>query len=144
MNGQVHLVVSVAESAYLTLPRGGMADLHVLVVPIECVPNRLMVSTGVHVYFYDYYHFCFKSYCGVILETRRDIEAYCRALDTMYQSMRCRLLCFERAIRTKGKDHMQFHCIPVPFELLSETVSKFSTIASSFKLKFNEVVVSFK
>ncbi len=43
---QVHLVVSVGEHSYLALPRGGIADTHVLVAPIDCVPSRVHLSAG--------------------------------------------------------------------------------------------------
>ena len=72
---------------------------------------------------------------------RAEINRYCSALDAMYRSFNCRLLCYERAIRTKGRDHMQLHCVPVPSELLSETFSRFSATVSAFRLKFNEVMV---
>ena len=70
-------MVSVSDSAYLSLPRGGMSDLHVLAVPIECNPNRLHVSE----------------------DARQDLDRYCVAVDRMYETVNCRLLCYERAIR---------------------------------------------
>eukprot|EP01035_Chromulina_nebulosa_P017298 gene17298-22835_t len=39
-----HLIVSVSDHAYLALPRGGMVDNHILIVPIECVPSRIHLS----------------------------------------------------------------------------------------------------
>lgn len=43
---KAHLIVSVGEHAYAALPRGGIVAMHVMVSPIECVPNRLHLSQG--------------------------------------------------------------------------------------------------
>ena len=41
---KTHLIVSISEHCYLALPRGGVHPLHCMVVPIECVPNRTLLS----------------------------------------------------------------------------------------------------
>jgi hypothetical protein len=115
---KVHLVVSVSESAYLSLPRGGMSALHVLAVPIECVPNRLQASAA----------------------ALKDLDKYSDAVADMYQSINCRMLCYERAIRTKGKDHMQLHLVPVPNDMVAQAVPTFFEICSKFNLKFQEIM----
>lgn len=46
-----------------------------------------------------------------------------------------------RRHRTKGKDHMQLHCVPVPEARLSQALSLFLEVCSKFKLKFHEIMV---
>jgi hypothetical protein len=40
-------VVSVSDSMYLALPRGGINDWHALIVPVDCTSSRLQLSPGV-------------------------------------------------------------------------------------------------
>jgi hypothetical protein len=43
---QTHLIISVSDHSYVALPKGGIVDYHVMISPIECVPNRLLLSKG--------------------------------------------------------------------------------------------------
>lgn len=38
-----HLIVTVGESCYCALPKGPLVDDHVLIIPIEHLPNTLCV-----------------------------------------------------------------------------------------------------
>ena len=87
-------MVSISEAAYLSLPRGGMSDMHVLAVPVECVPNRLMASNGD---VFDFTPGLSNNICCV--DTLSDLDRYCAAINRMYESVDCRMLTFERAIR---------------------------------------------
>ncbi|RYG94361.1 hypothetical protein EON65_57610 [archaeon] len=40
------MVVSVGQHNYLAMPRGGIDPHHVLICPIDCVPNRIHFSVG--------------------------------------------------------------------------------------------------
>lgn len=44
---QAHLVLSVADTCYVAIPRGGVTDFHAMISPIDCVPSRLHFSAGV-------------------------------------------------------------------------------------------------
>ena len=108
--------MSIGEHCYVALARGGVADYHVLIVPIDCVPNRLHLSAP----------------------SKSELNQYEEALCTMFMNQRIHslnkkqnnnptanqdsnYLCvkFERAIRTKGKDHMQYQLIPLPASFFS-------------------------
>jgi Protein similar to CwfJ C-terminus 1 len=117
---KTHLIASVAESAYVAMPRGGMHCHHVLIIPIACVPSRVHMSPAAKV----------------------DLQKYEFALQSMFQENDCVSLRFERSLRTKGKDHMQVQIIPVSVSRLSETIKIFMQTATFYKLKFSEIADS--
>ena len=43
---QLHLVVSVSDNMYLALPRGGINEWHVMIIPVECTSSRMQLSPG--------------------------------------------------------------------------------------------------
>lgn len=43
---KVHLLMAISDHSYVALARGGVVDMHVLIIPIDCVPNRLHLSAG--------------------------------------------------------------------------------------------------
>jgi RNA recognition motif-containing protein len=43
---KTHLIVSISDHSYVALPKGGIVDYHLMISPIDCVPNRLMLSKG--------------------------------------------------------------------------------------------------
>ena len=110
-------MVSIAEDAYVAMPRGGLVDFHVLIVPVECVPNRVRLSKG----------------------AKADFERYEDAIARLFAKNDCAPLIFERAVRTRGKDHMQQHLVPIPYSKLNSALETFSKLALESKLKFSEI-----
>ncbi|CAK9252595.1 unnamed protein product [Sphagnum jensenii] len=92
---KAHLLLSVGQHAYLALPRGAVCTGHVLVVPIECVPSRLLLSS----------------------EAKKEVNRYEAAVRSCYSSTagggQTGLL-FERTLRTRGRDHVQVQLVPLP------------------------------
>jgi hypothetical protein len=147
---KAHMIISISEHCYVALARGGIVDFHVLIVPIDCVPNRLHLST----------------------DSKKDLLAYEVALASMFERMPQQgqpgmppppplpplgapnapriapsYLCvrFERAIRTKGKDHMQNQLVPVPskFLVLSGTAPALVGDGAPAKLEDSPAVTTF-
>jgi hypothetical protein len=79
-------------------------------------------------------------------DSQRDMDRYLVAIEDMYRSrpgiLKGRMLCYERAIRTRGRDHMQVHCLPVQAEHVPHAVERFLQIAQEFGLHFHEILVS--
>lgn len=48
---------------------------------------------------------------------------------------------YERAIRTKGRDHMQEHVIPISLDNISQAVAIFTKVATDVNLVFHEIQV---
>lgn len=66
--------MSVAEEAYLALPRGGMHELHVLIVPIQCISSR----------------------CQLSVTAIADLDKYETAVDNLLHTMELSSIKFER------------------------------------------------
>ena len=113
------MITSVGEHSYVALPRGGVNDFHALIVPIECVPSRIHLST----------------------DAKAEIKRYEQALENFYAQQQCNTLRFERAIRTKGRDHMQEHLIPVPRNSSISSLTAFLQVATRLGIKFHEMQV---
>lgn len=114
------MIVSVAKYNYIALPRGGINDQHCLICPIDCVPNRLHLSS----------------------EAKTEMLQYVQSLDNMFLTNNSISLTFERSIRTKGnRDHMQIQSIPISQEYLSNISSCFTTLCDKYKLSFHQLKV---
>eukprot|EP01038_Epipyxis_sp_PR26KG_P007785 gene7785-10575_t len=118
-----HLIVSIGEHAYLTLPRGGINDQHALIVPIECVPSRVQLSSVAKV----------------------ELSRFEEVLDKLYNLTECVSLRYERALRTKGsRDHMQIVNIPIPISNIESSTSSFaSKVLSIFMKKSSALLLKF-
>ena len=114
---KVHLIASIGEHSYVSLPRGGVADNHVIVTPIDCVPNRLLLSAT----------------------AKAELKRYGTAIENFHQSNSQATLTFERAIRTKGRDHMHEQFIPVPTDLIAQAITSFTKAAENYQLHFHEI-----
>ena len=114
---KVHLVLSVSEHAYVALPRGGLCDAHLLISPIDCVPSRAHLSA----------------------DAKKDFGRYEAAVQQLYLAQNCAMLRFERTIRTKSRDHMQEHCVPIPLSLVPQALSIFMKQVTAHELKFSEI-----
>lgn len=115
-NLRTHLVLSVAEHCYMAMPRGALHPLHCLVSSIQCVPSKSHLSTA------------------AIGEFKR----YEECLDSLYRQDGMALMSFERAIRTRGKDHMQQHFVPVPAELVEGAEDAFHAVVKRHNDKHRE------
>lgn len=73
------------------------------------------------------------------------MDRYLAAIEAMYRSnsgiLSGRMLSYERAIRTRGRDHMQVHCLPVPMHQVSHSVERLLQIAQEFGMHFHEILV---
>lgn len=87
---KTHLLTSIGQHIYMALPRGSMHSHHVMLCPIECVPNRLHLS----------------------MDAQKEFNQYESAMHSFYNSLGLAYVKYERAMRTKGKDHLQVHYIP--------------------------------
>ena len=93
--------MSVGEFSYLALPKGGINAYHILLIPIDCVPNRLHLS----------------------LSCKQEMQRFLEALRDFYREvLKMDYLLFERSIRTtNGRDHMQIQLIPFDFQSSSSS-----------------------
>ena len=89
-----HLITSVHNECYMTLPKGQIHPGHVLLVPVT------HSSTGA------------LSVPDVADEMERLKEGLRRHAAAQYDGSE--LFCFERAIQTKGGYHTHVQCVPVP------------------------------
>ena len=114
---KAHLVLSVGKHSYLAIPRGGMHHLHCLIVPIECVPNRIHSSK----------------------EALREIALYETAIERLHRKHNHATLVFERCIRTQGKDHSQTQLVPIPADRVPGALGVFLQVVGQRGLKFREI-----
>jgi hypothetical protein len=112
-----HLLVSVGQSCYMALPRGGLHPLHVLAIPISCVPSRLHLSK----------------------EALTELKSFQYGVLRLHNTHNFSTLIFERALRTKGRDHMQTHFVPIPAARVHSALEAFLNAAAALDLKFFEI-----
>ena len=118
---KTHLICSVGEHVYIAMPKGSVTDLHVLIAPIECVPNRLHLTAI----------------------AKDEFNRYEKAISSMLKTSRLYPVLFERAIRTKSKDHMQQHIVPVTYEdVKAGSFQAFLKTISNYKLSFHEITAA--
>jgi len=77
------------------------------------------------------------------LAAKAEFDKFVSSLQGMYQASGAAMLRYERALCTKGRDHMQEHIVPVPHIKVSGALSAFMRIAGEFNLKFSEIQVRF-
>lgn len=66
---------------------------------------------------------------------------YMQAIESLYKTIDCALLTFERAVRTKsGRDHMQVHCVPIASHQIKDAFTVFNEQAEKSGLKFRELL----
>ena len=118
------MVVSIGEHCYVALARGGVTDFHLLIVPIDCVPNRLHLSAPSKAELGRYE----ESLVAMFMQLRVPAPAGRKHAGSS-NSVESNYLCvkFERAIRTKGKDHMQYQLIPLPAPYFSHGATVHTT-----------------
>ena len=92
-----------------------------MVVPIDCVPSRIHLSAA----------------------AKDEIKKFERALEAFYAQEHCNTLKFERAIRTKGRDHMQAQLVPIPRDGVANALSILLQVGCKFGLRFHEIQVIF-
>ena len=117
---KIHLIVAVGEAVYVSLPRGGVADWHVLLVPIDCVPTRAQLSPL----------------------AARELITYQDTIERMFASQGLACLRFERALRTQGqRNHMQVHVVPLTAQHVKNAIPIFLDLTNEFKVHFHEILV---
>jgi hypothetical protein len=110
----------VGNYCYLALPKGSVNDYHILIIPIDCFPNRLHLSKT----------------------CREELARFLHSLSEFFtKQLKMTFVLFERAIRTSnGRDHMQVQMIPFDLSQLSEDpVTIFQRKAEESRLSFQEL-----
>ena len=98
-----------------------MADWHVLLIPIQCVPTRAQLPAA----------------------AARDLAAQQAAVARMFHSRGLACLRFERALRTQGqRNHMQVHVVPLSAEQAEGALAVFLTLCGQYSgVHFHEISV---
>lgn len=112
----------MGEFCYLALPKGSINDYHILIIPIDCLPNRLHLSSA----------------------CKRELNRFIEAIKLFFkETLGMDYLLFERSIRTtNGRDHMQIQMIPFQYQMTKENPIHFlQQKANEFHLSFEELQV---
>jgi hypothetical protein len=72
---------------------------------------------------------------------KANMEQYVLSLEKFYATRNLACIIYERAIRTKGRDHMQLHCVPIAYGLVQNAMKTFISTASSYNINFHEILV---
>ncbi|BGO89644.1 hypothetical protein NBRC10512_001503 [Rhodotorula toruloides] len=125
-----HLIASIGNEVYLTLPKGQVTSTdsspvpgggHVLLIPIAHYPTLRSIPADL---------------APPILE---EIELYKQALKKCYKSFGAEMVAFEVA-RSAGKGgHAHVQICPIPSSLASEAESTFLTQGAKFNYDFEEI-----
>ena len=113
-----HLIISVLEEVYITLPKGGVNEYHSLIVPVEHGGDGASVTRKI------------ESEIGSIKTKLRK-----HARDVLQKD----LFIFERSIQTKGGYHPHIQCIPVDAGLGPKIQSKMLEMATRAGFKLKEI-----
>lgn len=114
---KAHLILSVGESCYLAAPRGSIVPDHTLMIPIDCVPNRLLLSA----------------------EAKEELSRFENAFRLFAESTGRDYLLFERTLRTRGRDHMQVQIVPLDETSVIKSLDAFLQLSSRHNVLFTEI-----
>lgn len=109
-----HLVVSVGETTYLALAKGGLVPDHVLILPIGHYQSTVTAPP----------------------ETIEEIEKYKCSLKKFFKSIGKAVVFFERNFKTS---HLQIQVVPVPLDKSCNVLDAFQEFASEEKVDLNEI-----
>jgi len=109
-----HFIVSVGNYCYLALPKGGLTDDHVLILPIGHHANQGELPE----------------------EVEAELTKFKSALRKMYKRHGKGAVFYERNYRTS---HMQIQVVPVPKNNSAEVQKVFLDCAASLDLDLNEI-----
>ncbi|XP_023645490.1 zinc finger CCCH domain-containing protein 64 [Capsella rubella] len=112
-----HLIVSVGESFYCALPKGSLVEDHILIIPIEHLPNTLVLSP----------------------EVESELSRYQNGLRNCYKSQGNDAVFFE--LVSKRVSHANLQVVPVPSSRARLLPNIFSLAAE--KLGFKLVTKKF-
>jgi RNA recognition motif-containing protein len=116
-----HLVVSIAEHSYVALPKGGVHPFHCMIIPIECIPSQLHMSSS----------------------CRQEFERFKTGVGQLFEKNGFAMLSFERAVRSsKGRDHMQVHLVPIDRNDVAGSQDTFLELCGKHNLSFRDVTES--
>lgn len=109
-----HLVVSIADSVYLALAKGGLTPYHVMIVPIT-------------------HH---RSQMDLPKSALSEIKKYKSALKKFYEAMDLVPVIFERNYKTS---HLQLHIVPVPKRVTKNLKEVFFDFSENLGLELSEL-----
>jgi len=109
-----HLIVSVGNHMYLALPKGGLTEDHVLILPIACIANQISLPE----------------------EALEELKKFKSALRKMYKKHGKSAVFFERNYK---QTHCQIQVVPVQRETASRVKPAWLETASSLELDLNEI-----
>jgi len=109
-----HFIVSVGTHCYLALPKGGLTDDHVLILPIGHQASQMDLTE----------------------EGEAEVAKFKSALRKMYKRQGKAPVFFERNYR---QQHLQIQVVPVAKDQASEVTKVFLDTASSLELDLNEI-----
>jgi hypothetical protein len=89
---EAHLVASIAEGAYIALPKGGINGDHVLIIPVEHHPALVNAPISV----------------------RKEVEQYKASLAAYYASKGQFMVAFERVAITRNPAHTHMQVVGLP------------------------------
>ena len=109
-----HFIVSVGTHCYLALPKGGLTDDHVLILPIGHQASQMDLTE----------------------EGEAEVAKFKSALRKMYKRQGKAPVFFERNYR---QQHLQIQVVPVAKDQASDVTRVFLDTASSLELDLNEI-----
>ena len=118
-----HLVVSIGNEAYLALPKGGVSDAHVLIIPIAHNDNLATASSAL----------------------KNEINLFLKGLTALFATRSPPLypLAFERVLRRGGRNDVPLHThmqvIGLPLEAALRATETFTTEGKYKQIVFEKV-----
>lgn len=109
-----HFIVSVGSHCYLALPKGGLTDDHVLILPIGHHANQVDLPE----------------------EVAAELDKFKSSLRKMYKRQGKAAVFFERNYRTS---HLQIQVVPVPKDIAADVKKVYLDSAASLELDLNEI-----
>ena len=113
-----HLIVAVYDALYITLPKGGVNEHHVLIVPVEHSGDGAMVN---------------RKTASEMDSLKAKLRLHTRT------SLKKDLFVFERSIQTKGGYHSHIQCIPVDLDSGSAIQKVMLEMASKAGFRLKEI-----
>lgn len=123
-----HLVVSIGNEAYLALPKGGVSDDHVLIIPIAHHDNLATASQAL----------------------KNEIDLFMKGLTSLFAARSPPLypLAFERVLRRGGRNEVPLHThmqvIGLPLEASTRAASAFITEGQYKQIVFERLADEIK
>mmetsp|Transcript_19295 Transcript_19295/g.25141 ORF Transcript_19295/g.25141 Transcript_19295/m.25141 type:complete len:298 (+) Transcript_19295:950-1843(+) len=117
---EAHLVASIAEDVYLSLPKGALCDGHVLVLPVPHSCNHAQLSDAAH---------------SEVLSYK---QALSKCFFTSYGG--AGMVVFERYADTRGTYHMHQQVVPLPASMTGAAKKAFERSGKRQSLNLVEMI----